>query len=209
MANVGRMVKESMVQELSSRLTGRSSLFITSINRLPASGADGLRRTLSASQADLVMVKRRLGKRALASLKVPGLDELLEGSLALVLPSEDVLPIAKLLVDFVKAHEEQLTVRGAVIDGQLLDTNRVKELASLPPKPMLLAQVVATIESPMADVIFTLERLIGDIAWLAEQVAAAKPLPASTPNLLVGGPAAPSTPETPSTPSKPEEGTSS
>ena len=202
MANVGRMVKEASVEELSARFAERTNVFVTTVNRLPAADADTLRRQLFASQARLVVVKRRLGQRAIERLKLPGLSDLLEGTVGFVFSGEDPLATAKLIVDFRKAHEERLTVRGALIDGQLLDTARVEALAQLPPKPVLLAQVVATIESPLADVIFTLERLIGDIAWLAEQAAAKAPAPA--PEATAQQP----TPEPPTQapPAKPEEG---
>ena len=182
MARVGRMVKEAGVEELSTALSSRPNFFIAGVNRLPASDADAFRKQLVASQARLVVVKRRLGQRAVERLKIDGLLSLFEGSVGLVLSGGDPLLTAKLMVDFRKAHEERLSVRGAVIDGQLLDAARVEELAQLPPKPMLLAQVVMTLESPLADVIFTLERLIGDIAWLAEQAAAATPPPTDPQN---------------------------
>ena len=217
MASVGRLVKESMVEEISTELSKRPDFFVTAVNRLPASEADLFRRKLSASQARLVVIKRRLGRRAIESLKLSGLAELLEGSVGLVLPGADVLPIAKLIVEFIKTHEEQVAVRGAVIDGQVLDKSRVEQLAHLPPKPVLLAQVVATIESPLADVIVTIERLIGDVAWTAEQAAAKKSLPADQAEGLAGAepvkeaPAQPPqssrAPETKETPTK-QEGTS-
>jgi len=180
MARVGRMVKETGVTELATALASRPNFFIAGVNRLAASDADAFRKQLVGSHARLVVVKRRLGQRAVERLKVDGLLNLFEGSVGLVLAGDDPLLVAKLLVDFRKAHEEQLSVRGAVIDGQLLDPARVEELAQLPPKPMLLAQVVVTLESPLADVIFTLERLIGDIAWLAEQAAATTSQPPDT-----------------------------
>lgn len=174
MASVGRMVKESIVEELSTALSKQPNFFVTSITRLPASEADVFRRKLSASQAHLIMVNRRLGRRVLKPLNIAGLQELLEGSVGFVLAGGDVLPIAKLIVEFRKAHAEGIAVRGALIDGALLDTPAVETLASLPPKPMLLAQVVATIESPIADLIFTIERLIADVAWVVEQAAKPK-----------------------------------
>ena len=197
MAQVGRLVKESIVQELSSLLAERPNLLVTTVNRLTAAEADTLRQKLYASQARLVMVTRRLGRRTVEQLKVPGLVDLLEGSVGLVLPGEDILPAAKLIVDFIKTHEEHLSVRGGLIDGQLLDKSRVEQLASLPPKPVLLAQVVATLESLIADVIVTIERLIGDLAWLAEQAAEKKPAAA----------AAQAAPQEPTPTPKPEEGT--
>lgn len=179
MARVGRLIKEAGLEEVSTALSARPNFFVTGVTRLPAPEADAFRKQLGASQARLVVVKRRLGRRAVARLEMAGLTDLLEGSVGLVLAGDDPLAVAKLLVEFRKAHEERLVVRGGVLDGQLLDAARVEELAQLPPKPVLLAQVVMTLEAPLADVIFTLERLIGDVAWLAEQAAAAKPAPAT------------------------------
>lgn len=175
MAKVGRMVKESMVKEAAARCAERPNFFITALGRLPAADADGLRQKLHGSQASMVVIKRRLGLLATKPLQIEGLDRLLEGSVGLVLSGEDILQVAKVLVEFRKGHEERLTLRGAVIDGQLLDAARVEQLAQLPPKPVLLAQVVATIESPIAELILTIEQLIGDVAWIAEQAAAQKP----------------------------------
>ena len=175
MTRVGRLVKESSVTEVSTQLSDRPNFFIASINRLPASEADIFRRKLAASSAKLIMIKRRLSHRALEPLKLSGITELLEGSVGFVLAGDDVLLAAKILVEFQKSHEELMGVQGGVVDGQLLDKSRVKELAGLPSKPVLLALVLSTIESPLADVIFTVERLIGDVAWAAEQAATKKP----------------------------------
>ena len=197
------MVKESIVDELSTALSKQPNVFVTSINRLPASEADVFRRRLSTSQARLIMINRRLGQRVVAPLHIAGLQELLEGSVGLVLAGGDVPPIAKLIVEFRKAHAEGMAVRGALIDGALLDTPAVETLASLPPKPMLLAQVVSTIESPIADLIFTVERLIGDLAWLVEQAAAKRPAEPA-PAVLAPAEAAPS-PQTPTPPQEEEK----
>lgn len=175
MAKVGRMVKEVSVEEVASALAEQPNFFITTINRLTAPDSDLLRLKLHASKARLVMIKRRLGQRAMTGFNMPGLADRLEGSVGFVITQDDVLQVAKVLTDFRKTREEQLFVRGALIEGQLLDEARVQELAQLPSKPVLLAQVLATIEAPLADVIFTLERLIGDIAFAVEQLAEKKP----------------------------------
>ena len=194
MPNVGRLVKESVVKELSERLSQRPDVLVTTVNRLSSVEADSLRRKLFSSQARLVLVKRTLGKRMMDQLNLSSVTELFEGSVGLILPGEDVLPAAKIIVEFIKTHEEQLAVRGAFIEGVLLDKQRVEELASLPPKPVLLAQVVATIESPMADLIFTVERLIGDLIWATDQAAEKKLLPAAKEEEQAGAPAPESAP---------------
>lgn len=171
MAKVGRMVKESMVEELSRELGEQPNLFVTKISRLTASEADALRHTLHASRAKLLVAKRRLGIRVLDGLNVEGLSQLSEGSLGLVVSQDDVLQVAKQIVEFIKSHEAQLEMRGAVIEGQLLDRARVEALAKLPSKPQLLAMVIGTVESPIASVITTVERLIGDLIRGLDQLA--------------------------------------
>ncbi|MBI4343264.1 MAG: 50S ribosomal protein L10 [Candidatus Omnitrophica bacterium] len=175
MAGLGRAVKTSIVDELAGELTKRPNLIVASFGRLKASEADVLRKQLRASQARLILISRRLGTRSVERLQMPGLAELLQGSIGFVLPGEDVMPVAKTVVEFSKSHDEQLVIRGAVIEGQVLDRKRVEQLASLPPKPVLLAQVVGVLESPMADVIFTVERLIADLVYGLEQLAGRAP----------------------------------
>ena len=179
MPNVGRLVKETAVKELSDRLSQRPDFLVASVNRLTAGEADSLRQKLFVSQARLVMIKRTLGKRMLEQRNLASVTELFDGSVGIVLPGEEVLPAAKILVEFIKTREEKLSVLGGFIDGLLLDKTHVEQLASLPPKPVLLAQVLATIEAPIASVIFTLERLIGDLIWAADQAAEKKPAPAA------------------------------
>lgn len=192
MANVGRFVKESMVEDVNAQLGERPNFFVTSLTRLPANDTNGLRQKLFASRSRLVMVKRRLGKRVVEQFKIAGLSDLLDGSVGLILAGDDALLTAKVVVEFHKDHTEQIQIRGGVVDGQLLDHKHIAELAALPSKSVLLAQVLGTLEAPLADVIFTIERLIGDIAWIAEQAAAQKPAEAV--------PAAPAAPEPPQPP---------
>lgn len=172
MSTVGRKVKTAVVEELSTLLSQRPNVFITHVSRMKALDADALRQSLRDVQASLVRIQKTLGRRVFSTLKLDEASALLEGSVGLILSSDDVVVTAKRLFEFRKGHEEQLTIRGAIIEGQILDLHRVEELANLPAKPVLLAQVLCTIESPMADVIFTLERLIGDVAWSIEQISA-------------------------------------
>ncbi|MBI4598015.1 MAG: 50S ribosomal protein L10 [Candidatus Omnitrophica bacterium] len=174
MARIGRLVKESIANELRTELKQRPNFFVTSITRMPAAEANVFRQKLHATNARLLMINRRMGRKALEPLSLEGLHELLKGSVGLVLAGDDALPALKVLVDFRKTHEQQLIVSGGILDGELLLDKQLSELAALPSRPVLLAHVLGTIEAPIADVIVTIERLIGDLAWLAEQAAESK-----------------------------------
>ncbi len=190
MAKVGRLAKELMMQELTDALKERPNFFITNVGALQAEDTNRLRKRLRGLDARLLVMKRRLGARGLTGASLDGeTTALLTGSIGLVLPREDVVEIAKLVVEFAKSSQEKFSVRGGWIDGQLLSQQRVEELAALPSKLVLIAQLIAAIEGPMSNVVFTLERVLGDVAWVLEeasksakvtQPAAAQPAPAAT-----------------------------
>ena len=73
MANVGRLVKESFLKELSDQVGPGSDFFITSIGRLGAPDADELRKKLHASHSRMLVVPRRLGMRFIKPLQIDAL----------------------------------------------------------------------------------------------------------------------------------------
>ena len=198
MPKVGRQVKESMVQELTSALKERPVFFVASVGPLQAGDADTLRKRLSGVQARLLMMKRTLGLQGIRALKLDQTEGLFDGSVTLVLPGEDIIPAAKLLFDFAKEAQDKLTIRGGFIDGELFDQKRLKELADLPSRPVLIAQLIGVIEFPISDVVVTLEAAISELAWVIEEASKKKPV-APTP-----APAATTAAVEPSAEAKPE-----
>ena len=168
------MVKDLMVRELDAALGERASFLVTSIDRLEASEADGLRKQLHGVQARLLMVKRTLALREFSSRKLDYADDFVAGSVAFVIPGEDIVPAAKLLVDFAKANENKLTVRGGWVEGQVLTGKRVEELANLPPKPQLIAQLIGSLEAPITQLVFSVEAVLNEVAWVLEEAAKQK-----------------------------------
>lgn len=183
MAKVGRLVKELMIQELTAALRERPSFFVASIGPLHAVEADTLRKRLRTVNARLFRVRRKLGLQGFKALDINGgTTAMMDGSVGLVLPGEDIVPAAKLLVDFAKENHEKLAVRGGLVEGQVLDKKGLEFLASLPSKPQLIAELIGVLESPITDVILTLEGALGELAWILEEAAKAKPVaPAAQP----------------------------
>jgi large subunit ribosomal protein L10 len=177
MAQVGRLIKELMVQEMTAELRSRPNLFVASVGRLTANETDSLRKRLRSTQSKMLMIKRTLGLQGLSALKLDGVGGLLGGSVALILPGEDLVPIAKLLVEFAKADQDKLSLKGGWVEGQLLDRKRLEELASLPPKVQLIAEVIFGIEGPMADLVMTLEAAMSELVFVLEEAGKQKPPP--------------------------------
>lgn len=63
------------------------------------------------------------------------------------------------------------SVRGAVLEGKMLDENDVKGLAQLPSKEELLSSIMGGLDSGARGIAGIFESIIRDIALLAEEVA--------------------------------------
>ena len=63
--------------------------------------------------------------------------------------SEDAVAAAKVVADFAKTNDK-LVIRGGAYGGKALDVNGVKQLASIPSKEVLLAQLLGLMQSPIS-----------------------------------------------------------
>lgn len=74
------------------------------------------------------------------------------GQLLYAFNSEDEVAPAQALANFAKANPTIVFVGGISADGKLLSADEVTALATLPSKEQLIAQVLATLQSPVNDV---------------------------------------------------------
>ncbi len=182
MAQAGKLLKESMARELREELSRRQHFVVASLGALHATEAATLRKQLSAVKARLLMVKRTIGARVLGSLDGSGgpaadvhrTAELLTGSVALILAEQDAGPAANILAQFLKSHEGTLSIRGGWVEGRLLDAAGMRELADLPSKPQLIAQLIGTLEAPVTDLIMTIETVCRELVWVLDEASKKK-----------------------------------
>ena len=72
-----------------------------------------------------------------------------EGGVAAVFGFEDEVAPAQLIAAFAKKHDI-VSIYGGMLEGNFIDSNKVKELAKLPSKQQLLGQLVGTINAPVS-----------------------------------------------------------
>ena len=171
MSKIGLQTKEILVQTLTQRLQTSPNLLITSFEKLTVAAANDLRRSLRQVSSHYLIAKGTLAHRALQSLGWDGAAQILQGSVGFVLAGEDAAKVSKVLVDFAKAHEGALVLRGGWLEGAPLSKQDVTELATLPSRQELLAQLVMTVEGPLADLVNTLEGVLRETVFVLDEVA--------------------------------------
>jgi len=146
--------KHKVVAEVSELLSASKMTVVARYQGTTVKALQQLRRDSRGNGTQVKVVKNRLVKQALQ-----GVDALknvetndLQGMLLYAFNSEDEVAPAQILAQFLKANPSVEFVGAISAEGKFLGAEDVKALATLPSKDQLIAQVVATLLSPLHDV---------------------------------------------------------
>jgi large subunit ribosomal protein L10 len=153
---ISRAQKEKMVADYVEKMSNSQALILTDYRGLSVAHISDLRHKLREVDGVFQVVKNTLFARALEEAGLPFPSEYMEGPVAVGYCLGDAPPVAKVLVDFSK-EKDRLKVRGAILGTNLLDLEGVKGLADLPPREVLLAQLVSAVQGPMSSLVSTMQ----------------------------------------------------
>ncbi len=72
-----------------------------------------------------------------------------EGPTAVAVSYDDAVAPSKIVVDTVKKTNDKIAVKGGVVEGKVMDANGIKTVATIPAKPVLVAQLLGMLQSPL------------------------------------------------------------
>jgi large subunit ribosomal protein L10 len=100
----------------------------------------------------LHVVKNTLAIKALQNAGLPVPEEMLTGSAIVGFCFADPTAVAKAMTTFA-AEVQKFEIKGGLLGNRVMDAAGVKALADLPPRPVLLGGLVATIQGPMSQLV--------------------------------------------------------
>lgn len=148
---VSRKKKEQLVSWYTDLFSRSSAAILTNYQGLTVADISQLRRKLQETQSEYHVIKNRLMKHALEEAKLPVPADLLEGPTAIGFCFEEATAVAKVLVDFSK-ESKILVIKGGLLGDRIISADEVTSLAELPPREILLAQVLGTIQGPASGI---------------------------------------------------------
>ena len=152
---ISKEKKQQMVADYVDKLSQSQAAILTDYRGLTVADLSALRTRLREENSVFQIVKNTLFKLALEQAELSAPAEQLQGTVAVSYCLGEVPPVAKTLMDFAK-ESEILQVRGAILGTAFLGPDRVKELADLPPREFLLAQLLGAIQGPMSSLVSTI-----------------------------------------------------
>jgi len=145
--------KAEQVEVLTEKLRRAKVALLTDYRGLTVSQLQELRGRLRTGDVEYRVVKNTLARRAAEAAGVPGLQSELEGPVAIAFGYDDLSIPSKLINDWVRATRLKLDVKGGLVEGRVFTPDQVKQLADLPSREALIAQLMGTLQSPVGQLV--------------------------------------------------------
>jgi len=143
-----RLEKSKLLDRYKEILKNKGGYFLVNPDKTDTSTILDLKMKLKETDADYTVVKNTLFKVALQDTDQPLKTQDLEGPTAIIYFDEDPTVPAKLIKEIQK-EKEVLNPKGGVYEGEFLSEEKVMQLAEIPSREVLLAQLVGTINAPL------------------------------------------------------------
>lgn len=161
--------KVQKVEELVGKFGEAKSLLLTDYRGLNVEEISELRDQLRASSVEYRIVKNTLAKISAEQLDLGELKEFLDGPTAIAFGLDDPMASIKIINEF-KKKKEKPTIKAYLLDGEIYGSSQVDELAKLPGKDVLLAQLLGTMNAPISNLVSSLNNLLQKMVYVLNAI---------------------------------------
>ena len=162
--------KKQLVEELKEKIGAAQSIVIVDYKGLTVYEDTELRKTLREANVEYRVLKNRLMQKALNELGYTEFDEALNGPTAVAFAMTDPSAPAKILLESAD-KTKKVSIKCGMVDGAYITPDGVKELATLPPKEVLIAKLLGTMSAPISGLARVLNETISGLARVLNQIA--------------------------------------
>jgi len=134
-----------------------------------------MRRRLREAGIEVRVIKNSLLKLAAEDAGQGELLQIVEGPTALAVSYGDVIEAAKALSGYAQGAPQGFAIRGGFMDGAVLSAQDIRDLVRIPPKPVLLAQFMGQMQSPLAGFVGLMEAPLRELMALMQALLSELP----------------------------------
>jgi large subunit ribosomal protein L10 len=146
--SLNRSEKQAVIDEVTALAAQAQTLVMAEYRGITVADMTRLRSQAREKGVNLSVLKNTLARRAVAGSAFEVVSGQVTGPLIYGF-STDAVAAAKVVSDFAKTNDK-LVIRGGAFAGKALDVNGVKQLANIPSKEVLLAQLCGLLMSPIS-----------------------------------------------------------
>ena len=166
-----RAEKHQLRQGIEGLLVHSGATFLVTYKGMKVLDFGALRKALVGVGSECHVVPNRILRQAAKGLGLQELADLkLTGETALVTGGPDPARAAKAIRDFAK-DKPVLGIRLGILNRKLIPAEQVKALADLPPREILLSQVLGVLQGPARQLVTVLNAKAASIVYVLRAYA--------------------------------------
>lgn len=149
-------IKEESIKRVEELLADCKIAIVTDYRGMSVAEMGNLRRQLSGSKTEYHVVKNTLASIAAERSGREELKNFLVNPSAIAFGYGEVVESAKTLVEYIRSSKAPLSIKGGLLDRRALSAEEVTTLASLPPAPVLVSQLMRQMQAPISSLLSVL-----------------------------------------------------
>jgi large subunit ribosomal protein L10 len=153
--------KAQAIEQTREKFQRATGVLFTEYRGLKVSQLQKIRKDLKAKGGELTVIKNTLFRIAAEDSAKDLPTDLGSGPTAIAFIYENESECAKTLLEFAKTNKA-FVVKGGLFQGKAFDAKGVEDLSNLPPRDVLLAQLIGTIAAPLTTLVGVIEQLYAD-----------------------------------------------
>ena len=165
-----RKHKEEIVKEMREKFEKAVLVVLTDFHRMSVAESNKLRRKLRQAGAEYKVVKNTLMRHAYPGTPVEQVKDAFRGPTGVIFAFEDPVSTAKVVKEFLEDEEFHLEFKTAVVEGKPADIETIKQLATLPGREELLAQLAYYLNYPAEGLVRSLKGVLVKLTTVLENI---------------------------------------
>ena len=151
--------KKAVVEDLAEKLGRCASSVLVKYEGITVDADTKMRKALREAGVEYTVIKNTLIGKACDKVGFEALKPNLEGMNAIAISYDDPIAPAKILKEYAEKIET-FEIRGGILEGAVVDAATVNELADIPPKDVLIAKLLGSMQSPLYKFAYVLQAIV-------------------------------------------------
>jgi large subunit ribosomal protein L10 len=164
-----RAQKAAEVSELTEEIGKANNAFLIDFKGITVPQVTELRKQVRETKSGYVVVKNTLALIALKDSPIVAMREQFTGPTAIAFNAADAVALAKALTKFAK-DVPAVRFKGAMLNGQVVPTEQIQTIATLPSREELVSKLLFVLQSPIRGLATVLQANIRNLAVVLGQI---------------------------------------
>lgn len=164
------LAKTGVIDEIKEKIESSQAMVLVDYRGLDVAQLTELRKQYREAGVEYKVYKNTMMKFAFKDLGFEEFNEFLKGPSAVAFGINDPVAAAKVTAEFAKKNEK-LEIKAGIVDGKIIGIEEVKNLAELPSKEVLVAQVLGGLNAPIQGFANVLQGTIRSLAIVLNAIA--------------------------------------